>query len=307
MNLNKSNFSLHKILNKISTSISLKIWGLRLPLSYVFFNKMYKFFIMNKKIENKTIQNFHNIGFTKLDLNISEELSKIKLDFKPLKDNEKKQIIFTDSDNQKNLKEIISTNLRDTINDLKKYYNSNIVVGNVHMFRNHYTDKSVEGKKEDQVYANFYHNDGYLITYIKIFINLMDVNEEDGPLNIISKQKTKAFIKKTKYKDRYNYIPLEKDDADLVYKNIGKFGDCFLFSTPECMHKASIPKKHRDMMQIILVATPNEKLKLSNINPFEDNKDIIFSSKPYGIVKVIHLLLKHIFFKWNFKTKDSTI
>ena len=43
------------------------------------------------------------------------------------------------------------------------------------------------------LYANHYHNDGYLVTYFKLFINLMDVDENDGPLHIVYKNKQKNF------------------------------------------------------------------------------------------------------------------
>ena len=39
-----------------------------------------------------------------------------------------------------------------------------------------------------------------------MFINLMDVNIDQGPLNIYSKSDTKKFIKLNNYKNRNNYL-----------------------------------------------------------------------------------------------------
>ena len=40
---------IHKILNNISLKISLFLFNQRIPLSYIFFNKFYKFLIVKKK------------------------------------------------------------------------------------------------------------------------------------------------------------------------------------------------------------------------------------------------------------------
>lgn len=286
--------ALHKILNKISTNLSIKFFGARLPLSYVFFNTIFKKFILNKHVNSEFIKKYYEDGFVKLDINIANELDQIKKKLSPVGKNEKKQILKLDEITQDNLKKILIKRFDKTFKDLEKYFNSNIVIANVNLFRNHHVSNIIEGKSE-QVYSNYYHNDGYVLTYFKMFINLMDVNENDGPLHIIPKKKTKAFFNKAKYKDRYDYTPIENDN--LIYKNTGKYGDCFLFSTPECIHKAGIPDNYRDILQLTLIASPNNEIKSENLDVFMDNNDIIFTTKPYTMMKVLNLLLKHFDFR----------
>jgi hypothetical protein len=192
------------------------------------------------------------------------------------------------------LKKVLIRKFDKTFKDLEKYFNSNIVIANVNLFRNHHVSNIVEGESE-QVYSNYYHNDGYVLTYFKIFINLMDVSEKDGPLHIVYKKKTKEFFNKAEYKDRYNYTPVEDDK--LIYKNTGKYGECFLFSTPECIHKAGIPNNFRDIIQLTLIASPNDRIKNKNLDIFNDNSEIIFTTKPFTTIKVLNLLLKHFDFK----------
>ena len=92
------------------------------------------------------------------------------------------------------------------------------------------------------------------MTYNKIFINLMDINENDGPLEIIPRENRNLFIKSFNYKHRRNYNL--HGDKSLIKKNIGKLGDCCLFSSPQIFHRAGVPEDYRDNMQIILVTVP---------------------------------------------------
>ena len=286
--------ALHKILNKISINLSIKFFGARLPLSYVFFNTIFKKFIINKSVESEFIKKYYDDGYVKLDLNLADELDHIKDKMLPEGNNEKKQILKLDDVTQNDLKKILIKKFDKTFKDLEKYFNSNIIIANANLFRNHHVTDIVEGKSE-QVYSNYYHNDGYVLTYFKIFINLMDVSDKDGPLHIISKKKTKAFFNEAKYKDRYDYIPIENEK--LIYKNTGKYGDCFLFSTPECIHKAGIPDNYRDMLQLTLIASQDKNINNEDLDVFKENSDIIFTTKPYTVIKVFNLLLKHFDFR----------
>ena len=63
---------LYKILFKISIYISIKFFHLRLPLPYVFYNFLYKKFILNTKNHNDSILNFDRKGFSKLDIDFAE-------------------------------------------------------------------------------------------------------------------------------------------------------------------------------------------------------------------------------------------
>ncbi len=50
---------LHKITNKISRLFSSTIFKQRIPLSYVVFNFLCNKYLINKKIEDEEILNFH--------------------------------------------------------------------------------------------------------------------------------------------------------------------------------------------------------------------------------------------------------
>jgi hypothetical protein len=133
------------------------------------------------------------------------------------------------------------------------------------------------------------------MTYNKIFINLMNIDNEDGPLEVIPDQNRNLFIKSFNYKDRYNYNT--QGDNNLIYKNTGKKGDCFLFSPSRLFHRAGVPKNYRDNMSIIILTLPKQKhvnLNIDDESKLFDNNDFFLKkiSKPDRIFKVIKIFLE---------------
>jgi hypothetical protein len=110
--------ALHKILNKISTNLSIKFFGARLPLSYVFFNTIFKKFILNKHVNSEFIKKYYDDGYVKLDLNLADELDHIKDKMLPEGNNEKKQILKLDDVTQNDLKKILIKKFDKTFKDL---------------------------------------------------------------------------------------------------------------------------------------------------------------------------------------------
>ena len=102
----------------------------------------------------------------------------------------------------------------------------------------------------------------------------MDINEDDGPLEIIPIENRNSFIKSFKYKNMNNYNLF--GDKNLIKKNVGKIGDCFLFSSPQIFHRAGVPKNYRDNMRIILVAIPK---KISEELNYIDNEKLFENHK----------------------------
>ncbi len=299
---------IHKILNNISLKISLFLFNQRIPLSYIFFNKFYKFLIVKKKIENEEIYNFHNKGYGKLKINLNEGLNKFKDSFKisenkksvPGEKIDKRQYFVVEHNKRLEFKSFLESSLSSTINDLSNYYKSNVTINNVQIFRiKNENNLEIQNK---EIYSNYFHQDAYLFTYIKIFVNLMDISETEGPLEIVSINNSSKFIKKFNYKDRNKYKYVEDP---IVYKNTGKAGDCFLFSSAQCFHKAGIPNKHRDIMQIILLASPNTNEKNSDLESredvFEGNDKIASSAKPYSVFRTIKLFIDHLFHSIRYK------
>ena len=285
---------LYKLLNALSLNFSLKFLYARLPVSYVIFNKIFNKRIINTNIENKKLREFNENGFVKLDINFENEIDFLKKNIKCLNPNDKKQLFEINDNIKSEFKEKLIKKLNPLIKDLQKYYNSNIIIANVEAWRN--VNANVVEAKSEQLYANHYHNDGYLMTYFKLHINMMDVNEGDGPLHIVYKNKTKEFFKNSNYKNRNNYTPIE--DKNLIYKNVGKKGDCFLFSSPECIHKAGVPNNFREMIQVQFIATANRKLKTSDMNIYDLNEKFVReTSKPYGLFNVLKILNSHFKYK----------
>ena len=93
------------------------------------------------------------------------------------------------------------------------------------------------------------------------------------------------------------------ENNNLIYKNTGKEGESFLFSSPECMHKAGVPEKYRDIMSVLFIANTNDELKSEDIDIFKRNENFVISTtKPYTLMKVFKTLKQH----FTYKKKVST-
>jgi len=293
---------LHKIISYLSIKLSLIFFKLRMPISYVIFNKLYSSLILKKNINSKLIKLYDKNGFVKLDINFKTEILDIEKDLsvqevnptRKIEVNSTRKIIKLNKNKQEEFLQKIINKLTPTINQLKQYYNSEIYIAKIMATRNLNRDAKADGKYKE-LYSNHYHNDGYLITYFKIFINLMDITENDGPLHIIYKNEKKKFIKLTNYKNRHNYLALDK--SDILYKNTGKKGDVFLFSTPLCFHKAGIPKNYRDNLGMELIAVPH-KMKISLSDIYNDDFEwMIKITKPYSNVELFKKFIDHYRYK----------
>ena len=111
-----------------------------------------------------------------------------------------------------------------------------------------------------------------------MFINLHDVSNENGPLNIYDIQSTKDFVIKNRYKNRNNYTV--KDLKDKLYVNVGKKGQTVIADTTKCLHRAgNVKKGKRDIIFITFGAIPN-KLKNDIAN---NNLDYYEKQNPEGV------------------------
>jgi CRISPR/Cas system-associated protein endoribonuclease Cas2 len=275
---------------------------------YLFF-KNYNIFTYNffdlilqkknsKKIKCNFVKNFVNDGYQVLDTNYSEFVKKINSEIKS-QDIKINKNMFSKFDINNNLKEIIKDFVNNQIitylEKIKKYFNSDIYVTNINLRRNFYSPQA----KENELYNNFYHNDSYVYTHFKLFVNLMDMDEDYGPTHIFTKKETKEVIGNAKNYKRNNFI--ENINSKIKpYKHIGPKGkSCFCF-TSQCLHKAGIPTKdkYRDYLIITFVAYPNNKNK--NMFCYEDNfNDDIWNgdtnklttslAKPYTIKELFNL------------------
>ena len=291
---------IYNYINLNSKKITVKLFNQRLPSIYILFNFFYRTLIVNLKSKDPEILNFHKSGFTKIDISLKNEINEFKDRFflkNHEEKNKKKKLFDLDSKDRKKFLTKIKKKLSPFLKKLENYYGCDCRVSDVLMWRTcNYQNKN---NTEKEHFAERFHQDSYLMTYSKMFINLMDVTEDDGPTEIISRENRSAFVKSFNFKDRHNYNL--SGDNTLIKKNTGKIGDCFLFSSPQIYHRASVPKDYRDIIQLILVAVPkkySEELdQINDVKLFDGNNEMFEKfTKPYSIVKVIKLFfiyLKH--------------
>ena len=134
-----------------------------------------------------------------------------------------------------------------------------------------------------------------IVYYKKIFINLDNVNENQGPLNILKY----PISKKTKKKLIENNYRLPDDkikiDEELFFINTGKKGSVLIVDSTNVLHKAGIPKKnnHRDMLLLEFVIVPKD-----NANSFyldENKNDLDFYLRDDNIFSKSEAKLKSKF------------
>ena len=192
----KLGLGLYKIFAFYSRKLSLIIFNQRLPLSYVFFNTLYKKFIVNNKLNDPYISKFHQSGFVKLEVNLKDEINEFK-DKMVIKNEDeidktnRAEFSLTDQDKKKFAIKV-KKKFEPVIIKLEKYFNCDVFISNMYPFRNYHVDDQNNLEKEN--YANHFHQDGYLMIYNKIFVNLMDVTENDGPMEIVPIENRNSFF-----------------------------------------------------------------------------------------------------------------
>ena len=295
---------LHRIINFNNKKFSVKFFNQRLPFIYILFNFLCRKFIVNPNINDKEILQFHKSGFTKIDISLKNEIEEYKDKFfindQNQKENLKKVPLELDKNYKKDLAIKIKKKLSPLLKKLEKYFNCEVFLSDIEIWRNYNHNETLNLNVTH--FGDHFHQDSYTMTYSKIFVNLMDISENDGPLEVIPRENRNSFVKSFNYKDMNNYNL--SGDKTLIKKNVGKIGDCCLFSSSQIFHRAGVPKNYRDNMQIILVTVPKKfSDKLCNINDeklFEKNFEIFQKyTKPYSILKTIGLFFTLFKYKFN--------
>ena len=232
-------------------------------LYYNIHSSIYKKIICNKKINSQEIKDFHNLGFFSSE-NCKEYAIKISNEINKQNSNDEKNYFrFQITNEIKELvKECINEKFNEILKKLESYFNAKVYVSDCQIKRNFSTEEIKETKsdKSNEPFNNFFHCDDYLYNYFKLFINLKDVNDNNGPLNYFSISDGAYFLKKTDYKSRLDYKKISFDKG--LKRNTGKIGDSLFMSTPSCFHRAESPrdKTHRDMLFITFLVLPKKKL-----------------------------------------------
>ena len=101
--------------------------------------------------------------------------------------------------------------------------------------------------------ARFWHLDAIRHDCLKLFINLMDIENKHGPFSAISAVQSKNIIKNHKSSNRYDLK--DKDFGYEPIKATGPIGTATFCTTSRCLHRGGFqaPDHHRDMLQIHFV------------------------------------------------------
>lgn len=261
------------ILSKINKYGGTFLFNSPNTLTYSVFNYFYNKFVINLEEADEEIKVFHENGYLKPNLNFQDEATKLieTLDEKrSIKSNASIQFLLNE-DSKKIIRNILkSSKFQNLKNKIEKYFNLKMYLINVVVSRNLPLDKKIE--HNTNVYSNNYHVDYYLMNYFKMFINLQDVDETQGPMNLYSKNNSKKFVVSNDYKDRSNYKLDNEKELGLI-KNTGSKGDLFICSTPQCLHRASSPEigKKRDMLFLSFAVTSESKDSKQDLFSFEEN------------------------------------
>ena len=185
------------LLDNINIFLGKKIFNNLNLFTYNLFNFFYKLLIVKERpdyIKNwikNGYQKFEKIPdkyIDKLNNNLSNQEELISNNLNSIKENGffKFEII---NENKNDILNIIKEPLKPLLGNLKTYYKSDIILSNMNIRRNY----NIESNSEK--YSNFFHNDAYLFTLIKIFINLQDVTIGHGPLQFIKQEDSRRALK----------------------------------------------------------------------------------------------------------------
>ena len=177
------------ILYKINKYSGTYLFSTPNTLTYSLFNYLYNKFIVNLSGADDEIKFFHENGYLKPNLNFKKEVLELNnlLDQKSKIDHQNGFTYHLNHNSIEIIKKILSLKkFIDFKNKIEKYFNLNMYLTDVKVTRNFPIDKNFEHKKN--IYSNNYHVDYYTINFFKMFINLHDVDDTQGPMNLYSKK-----------------------------------------------------------------------------------------------------------------------
>ena len=137
---------------------------------------------------------------------------------------------------------------------VEEYYSGYFTVNRVEAISNYSVPDAVV--KQTELLSSHWHCDYKRTDYTKLFINLSDVTEDDGPFHIISRARTKELML-LGYKTRNDYhVQIDEfEDKQYILKGIGPIGTAYLANTELCLHRAGVPQigHTRDTLQLRFV------------------------------------------------------
>jgi len=155
---------------------------------------------------------------------------------------------------------LLNSHIKNLMSD---YFGGNFQVKRIVAARNYHIPPEIQAKRE--FISDHWHNDNRDIdSYWKAFILLSDVTEDDGPLHLQTRERTKELIKmKFGTRDNYNLPDEVLNDPKYIVKHIGPPGAVIIGNPPLCFHKAGIPAPghFRDMIFLIMAKSQEPPLE----------------------------------------------
>ena len=152
---------------------------------------------------------------------------------------------------EKSLPEYMLPIINDNKKAIQDYLGTNFQIEYTLFFRNYNIPNYLE---TFNVYSNIWHLDSHNgFKLLKIFVLLHDTSDDEGPFYFLERKHTIKYW--NKLRDRFGFHQsIEKKimTFDEEKKFTGKKGDYLIINTSTCMHRASIPKNYRDMVQIVI-------------------------------------------------------
>jgi hypothetical protein len=154
-------------------------------------------------------------------------------------------------------------------NILQGYYQGNFEVRYIEAWKNKYVPKEIQSKSE--LLSSHWHCDNRSPEFLKLFVPLIDLTEDDGPFHIVSQKRTKQLMKMGYgTRDNYNLDDKVINDPNEVIKITGEVGMAYFGNPQLCLHKAGVPTNGhwRDMIDFVF-APASEPLPDNWFETFE--------------------------------------
>ena len=265
-------------------------------LKYNLFNFFYKILISKRK-NFVYINDYLKNGIVKISSIDQNKINSINNEIELQKPSIKNfsQIYSINNEIKKNIHSIVNNDLKTVIEELEFYYQSKIKLSWAGITRNH----SIQD--ESEYFSNFFHTDAYVFTMVKFFINLHDVDDNSGALELIPKNQKISLIKKMLKEFNTRIDPRTIKNKIKIKKNLGKKGELTIVKTTEYLHRAGNPKKNktRDMLFLEFVVISKKQKQTSHNNSlyttdYEDENNMTKEySKPHDFKSIYKLFISY--------------
>jgi hypothetical protein len=106
--------------------------------------------------------------------------------------------------------------------------------------------------REYDIYSNSWHCDNEPSERMKMFVALSAIDDESGPLHLLSRPRTRQILRRG-FKTRDDYgIPIEQiEDPKHLVKFVGPVGSVIFTNVTQCLHRAGVPAfgRYRDIAE----------------------------------------------------------